>query len=310
MIHDKNKDFLYLADTLPLKHPKFYNEFRKFLEENKIIFKLLPGTKDIWCRDYMPVQNGLGELIRFKYQPDYLKAKKYSSTISDVGKICRSIKVKTVRNELIVDGGNIIHCGSNVIMCDKILSANKKFTRAEINLRLRDALRVNNILFIPTHPDDICGHADGVIRFLDKRTVLINDFRKESPQYRKELLSSLRKYNLKWIEVPYNTTKNKTSFDATGIYINFLQMKGIIFLPVYGLEEDIEVIKLFTKLFKGEKIIPVKCNSIAKEGGVLNCISWTIKSNYPKVLSEYEKEVERDLLNLGLEFYPDLNQPS
>ncbi len=305
MIHEYNKDFLFLSDTLPLKYSKFYKDFTKILSDNKVKFKLIPSTKDIWCRDYMPIQNGVGEFIQFAYKPDYLKSPKHSKTITNVKASCRKIKIKTIKSKIIVDGGNIVYCGGKVIMCDKVLKENKHLHEKDLTEQIRKLLRVNHVILIPTHPDDICGHADGVLRFLDKRTVLINDFKKESPQYRMELLYALKKHKLKWIEMPYNTSENKTSFDATGIYINFLQMKGVIFLPIYGLNEDAKAVKLFSKLFKKEKIIPVKCNSLAKEGGVLNCISWTIKSNYPKVLSEYEKEVDRDLLNLGLEFNPE-----
>lgn len=301
MIHDYNKDFLFLADTLPLKHSKFCKDFTKVLSENKVKFKLIPNTKDIWCRDYMPIQNGAGEFIQFTYEPDYLKSPTYTKTITNLNDSCRKLKIKTIKSKIVIDGGNIVYCGGKVIMCDKVLKENKNIGEKDLIEQIRKLLRVNHVLLIPTHPDDICGHADGILRFLDKRTVLINDFKKESPQYRKELLSALRKHKLKWIEAPYNTVKNKTSFEATGIYINFLQMKGIILLPVYGLKEDVEAVKLFTNLFKKEKIVPVKCNSVAKMGGVLNCISWTIKSNYPKVLSEYEKEVQRDILNIGLE---------
>lgn len=87
---------------------------------------------------------------------------------------------------------------------------------------------------------------------------------------------------------------------ANGVYINFLQMKGKIFFPVFGLKEDEEAIKLISSYFPKSKIYPIDSNEIAKDGGVLNCISWNIKDNYPEkeILTEYEKEVERDLFNL------------
>jgi agmatine deiminase len=298
MINDKNKDFLYLADTLPKKHPKFYQRFANLLTENKVAFGLIPNTKDIWCRDYMPIQNGLGQMIRFQYTPDYLKGKKYASTKTNTLRVCQKLKLETIKNDLIVDGGNIIHYGNKVIMCDKVLNENKQYSKKEIIEKLRWALRVNHVLFIPTHPEDLFGHADGILRFINQRTVLVSDYSKECPSYWKALTNELKKYKLDIVKLPCNTLKNKNTFDATGIYINFLQMKNIIFYPKFGLSEDIKVDKLLNKLFPKNKIISVESREIAQQGGVLNCISWNIKSNYPKERSEYEKEVDRDLMTM------------
>lgn len=309
MINDSSTDFLYLADCLPKMNSKFYLNFKKTIEQHKIKFALIPGTKDIWCRDYMPIQNGLGQLIRFQYTPDYLKGKKHESILTNTLRVCQKLKLKTIKNDLIVDGGNIIHYGNKVIMCDKVLKENSNYSSKEIIEKLRWALRVNHVLLIPTHPEDIFGHADGILRFIDQRTVLVSDYSKECPSYWIALTSQLKKYKLDIVKLPCNTLKNKNTFDATGIYINFLQMKNIIFYPIFGLAEDIKVKKLLNKLFPKNKIIPVESREIAQQGGVLNCISWNILSNYPKERSEYEKEIDRDLLNIGLEFYPDFDSP-
>ncbi len=58
MIPDSKNSLLYLADSLPVKQPKFFKGFKKVLNESAIEYKLIPGTKDIWSRDYMPVQVG------------------------------------------------------------------------------------------------------------------------------------------------------------------------------------------------------------------------------------------------------------
>jgi agmatine deiminase len=53
-------------------------------------------------------------------------------------------------------------------------------------------------------------------------------------------------------------------------------MKDIIFVPQFGFKEDESVIKILSSKFQKSKIVPVLCNEIAKEGGILNCISWNI----------------------------------
>ena len=60
---------------------------------------------------------------------------------------------------------------------------------------------------------------------------------------------------------------------AVGSYLNYLETETHIFLPVFGNVQDEKAIKCAKEIFNKE-IITVNINSIAKEGGVLNCISW------------------------------------
>ncbi len=53
-------------------------------------------------------------------------------------------------------------------------------------------------------------------------------------------------------------------------------MKDVIIVPTFGIEEDEKAIKTFEKIFKGQTIKTVDSNEVAKEGGILNCISWNI----------------------------------
>jgi agmatine deiminase len=278
MINDSNKNCLFLADTLPIKFPKFYNNFSRILKENKVDFILLAHTKDVWARDYMPIQNSLRQLINFQYNPDYLRNKKYAKLKTNPLDVCKALNLETVHSPIILDGGNLVHRGNKAIFCDKIIYENKNVFLHILIDTLRWTLRVNHILFIPTPKDDLFGHADGILRFINNNTVLINDFSKEDPEYRTLLINALNKMKLKFIEIPYVVSQNKTIQSARGVYINFLQMKNKIFLPVYDLKEDAQVIEFFKTQFPKTKIIPVNCNDIAKEAGALNCISWTLRS--------------------------------
>lgn len=311
MINDNYKDLLYLSELLPIKHPTFFKSLTKALLENKISFKLIPNTNDIWARDYMPIQNSAGEFIQYKYSPDYLDDKKYTKSITNVSKACRSIDIKCIKSNIVLDGGNVVHYGNKVVMCDKILKENPKIPESTLINQIKKLFRVKHVLLIPTQSSDIFGHSDGVLRFKNSNTVLVNDFSKDDPKYWKQLLDKLKTYKLKVIKVPCFSEENKTNIDATGFYINYLQIKNVIFLPAFNKVQDQKVEKLFKKVFPKYKIILIDSSSIAKKGGLLNCISWTIKSNYPTKLSAFEREVNRDILNLGLEeLYLDDKIPS
>lgn len=276
MIMDSQTNELYLADCLTTKYPKFYREFEKVLGRCNIKPNFLSPTKDIWARDYMPIQVSNDRFVQFTYNPDYLQPKKYQKTISDVESICKVINLEPIKSKLIVDGGNIIKYSDKVIMCDKVFSENRNITEKNLIKELKELLQVDKLYFVPWDKSDIIGHADGMVRFIDDNTVLINDYSKEKPKYQKSFRIALHKAGLNWIELPYNPYINSHNLSAEGIYINYLQMKQGVIVPTYNRKEDEDAVKIIEQILIGQNIETVESAEIAKEGGVLNCISWNL----------------------------------
>lgn len=97
---------------------------------------------------------------------------------------------------------------------------------------------------------------------------------------------ALRNAGLGLVEVPYHPNSQSSDIDATGVYINYLQVGGIIFIPNFGSANDDLALKRFEEVFSSHKIVPVLACEIAKEGGVLNCITWNIyKEDVPAGIS-------------------------
>lgn len=276
MITDNESNFLYLSDKLPNKLPDFYSNLTYILNQHKINFALLSGTKDIWTVDYMPIQIDRDTFVQFKYSPDYLNTIKWSKTITNVDLVCKNINLSTKKSHIVLDGGNIIKYKNKVIMCDKIFDENPHYKYDELIREVCCLLQVEQIIFVPKHPKDIIGHADAMVRFVDEKTVLINDYSKESNSYYKSFRLSLHNAGLYCIEFPYNPYNNKNYEDATGEYINFLQMKNFILLPVFNLKEDILAYNLIKSIFSNYTIDTIDSTELAKRGGLLNCISWNI----------------------------------
>jgi agmatine deiminase len=278
VILDSHTNFLYLSDKLSSKkYLNFLNNFKKALIESNTAYDFLPGTKDIWAVDYMPIQIEINKFIRFSYYPDYLvKCKKWEKTITDTDFVCNSIKIKTEQPDpsIIIDGGNVIKGNSYVIMTSKIFKENSKFSEIDLLNKIEELFKTK-IVIIPMEKCDWIGHADGIVRYYKDDTVLINDYSKEEGPYQVDLRMSLRNAGLKYIEIPYSPNY-KSHVDAKGFYINFLEMNNKIFLPVFHIKDDERAVRQFEELYRGYKIIPIISNEIAKDGGVLNCISWNI----------------------------------
>jgi agmatine deiminase len=279
MVKDSQTNFLFIADTLPTKIPTFYSRLKKILRECDIAHSLLPNTKDIWAVDYMPIQIEDRSFVQFNYNPDYLQTKKLRKTISDVDLICSEIGVRVKKSNIVLDGGNVIRTKKKVIMCDKIFKENPKKKEKDLIQELESLFEVDKIIFLPTHSLDYTGHADGMVRFINDDTVLINDLSNEKREYQLNVHMALNNAGIDWIPIPYNPYNNIDYIQAIGVYINYLQMENFILLPSYGMKEDKLTFDLFEKLFPEETIRCIKSNEIAKEGGVLNCITWNIRHN-------------------------------
>jgi agmatine deiminase len=135
---------------------------------------------------------------------------------------------------------------------------------------------VDKLYFIPQQPKDYTGHSDGMLRFLDNKTVIINDYSKEKPEFQRAFKIALDNAGLDYIEIPYNPYGNKTYSQANGSYINFLQMQNTVIIPTFGIKEDEIAVRQFEQLFSGYQIATIDSNEVANNGGILNCITWNI----------------------------------
>ncbi|TAE16120.1 MAG: hypothetical protein EAZ47_11530 [Bacteroidetes bacterium] len=277
MVIDAETNYLYLADTLLTKYPNFWQRFEAVLKVANIPYQFLQNTKDVWAVDYMPIQLADKAFVQFIYQPSYLQSKYYRSTISNVDEICSSLQIQPSKAAVKLEGGNIIRSRNSVIMTERVFKENSNISRHKLISQLQELLKVENMCFLPELPDDFTGHADGMLRFLDEKTLLVNDFSKESIEFQQAFKSAIKKGGFDSIEIPYNVYSNRSIYDANGTYINYLQMKNLLFIPVFNLPTDDIAVRQLEQLFPGCKIFPVNCFDIAKKGGVLNCISWNIK---------------------------------
>ncbi|MBS9525930.1 agmatine deiminase family protein [Litoribacter alkaliphilus] len=278
MIRDDQTNFLYLADTLPKKYPTFFTHLEKTLLDCGIEYALLPGTKDVWAVDYMPIQIDTDKFVRFRYEPPYLtKYAVHRKTISNTAEICRQLGIDAVPSDIILDGGNVVKWSYQAIMTERIFQDNPAYERKELLSSLHELLEVDRIHLIPEQPGDFTGHADGMVRFLGENTVLINDFSREKASFHRAFETAIRNTGLDHIKIPYNVYQNKSYNQANGDYINYLQMENTILLPTFDLPEDEAVERQFEGLFPGQRIVTVDSNEIADEGGVLNCVSWNVR---------------------------------
>ena len=84
MIPESLSNRVYFSALLPEVCPVTYSGLVEILDRYGVPHSLLEGTKDIWCRDYMPIQTIDNRFVLFRYEPDYLlDTAKHKASITD-----------------------------------------------------------------------------------------------------------------------------------------------------------------------------------------------------------------------------------
>jgi agmatine deiminase len=271
-------NLVFISDQLPARHPALVNRLDRILADLGIPLRTIAGTRDVWCRDYMPVQLAPGKFLQYRYEPDYLRDG-FEHLMTRPGDISPIPEIETyLTSDIILDGGNVVRWGGRCVVTDKVFRENPDLGRHDLIKRFHEALRVEDLIVIPKEPYDVVGHADGVVRFLDDGLVVINDYSEVAPWYGRRLMSILRRAGLEWVELPYRPEQPSGGDipSAIGCYVNFLMVRGLVVMPAYGREEDELACRIIGDNTCGMAVVRLDCTDLARDGGVLNCVSWTV----------------------------------
>ena len=272
MICDYQTNKVYLAEGIK-GYPKVAENLLYALYKEGIETEYLPHSKSkkhVWARDYMPIQLEEGRFLKYVYRPDYLKNDKdyipnYAGMIRKLGLNCKP-------TSLVIDGGNVVKWDDAVIMTDKVLKENPGYDEYGLRFRLEELFETD-VVFIPWDRYEMFGHADGMVRFIDRRTVLLNNYIDFDRSLRERILRALDgHFEVK--ELQYDTPRcSKYSW----AYLNFLQVAGRIFVPGLGISEDWLAVEQIQTFYPDHKVVLVPdCLELVRDGGALNCVSWII----------------------------------
>jgi len=269
---------VYMSELLKTKYPDTCSRLIKILEMHNVKYAFLKGTKDIWCRDYMPIQTESGKFIQFIYDPSYLKGnKEWEASRSDVKEVCRVNGIETQFSDINLDGGNVLICDGRAILSNRIFSENSNWDKEKLVNELSKLLECE-IIIIPAENDDMTGHADGMVRFVNRNTILGNKLADEYKYWREGMEKVIEQYGLKYIDVPFFLPKDpKHPHSAIGIYVNYLEVNNLIVLPVFGRDEDKQAVDVLRQAFPDRVIDTIDYNDVAQEGGLLNCTTWVVR---------------------------------
>lgn len=262
--------------------------------------KILDGTRDIWCRDYMPIQIGKNKYVGYEYTPDYLDTPFMNSFQTNPARINRALGLDVKQSGIILDGGNVVKTSKGIVMVDKVIAENDHIPKRSLIPRLENIFE-SEIILLPWDKAEKYGHADGIVREISSGKVLMTNYHQYNKNFANKFLKILSQhFDVEVLE--YNVAK---PCKYNWCYINFLRVRDKIFIPQLTWEdyagpkcaaplpegvkvknkprwyhsrikEDEQALEQFKRIFPNCEIIPVSCPQIVEEGGALNCISWNI----------------------------------
>ncbi len=282
MIDNKNTNIVYLSDLLQTdeRFEKTCNRLKQILEKRNVKYKFLKSTKDIWCRDYMPIQVEKEKFVQFRYEPSYLKNDLEHQSNPKI--VCKTNNINAKFSNINLDGGNVVNWKNKAIISNRIFDENPEYSdKIKLISELENLLNAE-IIIIPQINMDMTGHADGMVRFIDQNTILGNDRNQEYKYWRDGINKVLREHNLEYIDIPFFENKEinkKYKDNAIGCYVNYLEVGNLILLPIFEVagNKDNEVLEKFKTIFPDRIIETINYNEIGYYGGLLNCTTWTIK---------------------------------
>jgi agmatine deiminase len=296
MFRDDAANVVYITRALD-RYPDVSSAMAKSLIDHGITVKRIEGTGNVWCRDYMPTQVDLNNFVKFNYKgygdPEAVKSglayNDYPQLV--VPDECWNFLPGLTVSPIILDVGNVSRRNGKAIITEIIFKHNPQYQPKRLLQKLEGLLEAE-IVLIPVEPGDDLGHADGICKWIDDETVCINDTSvMQDPDYDEYTERLKLAFGIHGIEcVPfayaYNVrpTMTEEEFRAKypeaddfnpgfGYYVNFLQVKDLILLPVFGIGQDDWALKCIAKYYPGVKCVPIDCADLSMEGGLVNCTS-------------------------------------
>lgn len=275
---DRYTDTVFFSDLLPERCPVLYKQLDTILSERNIDHRLLMNTKDIWCRDYMPIQTDWKRFVFYQYNPDYLQPLRYRKSITDVGHVANIDCLRqgeVVDLDLVMDGGNVVKCDDKVIMTEKIFFENKDKSRNEVISMLEEAFQCAVVL-LPWDRHEMFGHSDGIVHYVGDNRVLMTNYADFDSAVAKKMRKSLDNF-VEVIPLEYEVRRRH---ERSWAYVNFLQVGNLVIVPQMGIPEDEQALRQISDAMPGYEVVGVQALEAVRRGGALNCISWNIATNW------------------------------
>jgi agmatine/peptidylarginine deiminase len=281
---DSLANSVYVCQALD-RYPKVFSSLMEELMAADCSVHVVTETRNIWCRDYFPVQVAQDRFVKFRYiHDDRTWPQLYVSDTAwqHIGPI--------VKSDIVLDGGNVVRHDGKVLMTEIVFEHNPGYDPDNLHDELERLLDAQ-VIFLPVEPDDPLGHADGVVKWIDANTVFVNAYQQTHvpilQDYGQAVRKALNAHNIECEPFPFAYQSQLCSESvfrhkfpdadafapARGYWINLLHVKGLVLYPMFGISGDSAVRNMLEKTFRDCLVAGIDCDDLSWEGGVLHCVT-------------------------------------
>jgi agmatine/peptidylarginine deiminase len=256
---------------------------------NENLFFVECVTNDSWARDCSVLCVEDGEeitLLDFTFTGwgSKFEAKK-DNAMSQAIAHRYSKKLKTV--DIILEGGGVESDGEGIILttseCMLNPNRNKHLNKEQTNAILKEEFGATEILYL-NHGylagDDTDSHVDTLARIISKDAIMYvkceniyDEHYKELRLMEEELEVISKEHGFKLIALPMSSAVYYDDERLPATYANFLFVNGAVLVPVYGVREDEEALKIFRETFSEREIVAIDCSVLIRQHGSLHCVT-------------------------------------
>ena len=145
----------------------------------------------------------------FRYEPDYLlDTDGHRASITDNSIASRYLGTSYLHDcrHIKLDGGNFISAHGKVIMTAKVFEENPHYSPLELLKELTNTFGAE-IIILPWDTNEIYGHTDGIVRFIDDDSVLMTNYAQFDPAMATRFRRILQTHFKKVYELSFKTAK-------------------------------------------------------------------------------------------------------
>jgi len=276
------------ADVL-IPAPEWAAAVRLLLQErgkadlSRVCLLHLP-TDDVWVRDYGPIvgldARGQRVTISAVYDPLPTYPQTRDNALPERWSAYNHIPVRVT--DVHTEGGNLWSDGAGtLIMSDDLYARNPHLTPAEIEHQLHTLFDFTKLIITPSLRLEETGHVDLLCKLANARTVLVSAptvplngerLRETAAVFRRETNAAGEPYRVFELPTP-RLYVNWGVYPVWRSYTNALTVNGRVLVPVFGIPEDAEALRVYAQALPDHQIIPIHCAATVNGGGAVHCLT-------------------------------------
>jgi agmatine deiminase len=261
------------------------------LPMERIAFYRVP-TNEPWCRDHGPifltrVHEPRLAVVDWDYNAWGNKYPPFDLDEVVPTRLAEILKLPVFYPHMILEGGSIDvnGCGGLLTSESCLLNKNRNptLTRDEIEQRLRDYLRVTEILWLGDGiaGDDTDGHIDDLTRFVSEQTIVtVVEQNRDDENYvplqenlkrLREMKIGDRKLDILTLPMPRKIVRDGLRLPAS--YANFYIANTCVLVPTFADPNDQAALSIIRECFPDRLVIGIDCRELIWGLGTFHCLT-------------------------------------